>query len=304
MELSVVTGAFSYTGKYITKRLFAHGASVATLTGHPNRPHPFGEKVRALPFNFDNPAALADSLEEANCLYNTYWVRFDYGRDTFDHAVKNTVTLFNAAKAAGVSRVVHLSITNPSEDSPLPYFRGKAVVEKALMQSGLSYAIVRPTVIFGPEDILINNIAYLLRKSPVFAIPGKGDYKIQPVYVDDVAKICVEAGGQTRNVVVDAVGPELYTYEALVRLIADTIGRGVRIVHVSPGVALVLSRLVGFFLNDVILTRDEIKGLMANLLVSNSPPTAITRFSEWLRKNAASLGVRYASELARHYLSS
>lgn len=304
MELSVVTGAFNYTGKYIAKGLLAYGTSVVTLTGHPNRPHPFGEKVRALPFNFENPAALADSLKGANCLYNTYWIRFNYGRATFEQAIQNTTILFRAAKEAGVSRVVHLSIANPSEDSPLPYFRGKAVVEKVLMESGLSYAIIRPTVIFGSEDILINNITYLLRKFPVFTIPGSGDYKIQPVYVDDVAKICVEAGEGTRNVVVDAAGPEIYAYEALVHLIADTIDRGVRIVHVSPGVALVLSRLLGFLLKDVILTRDEIKGLMANLLVSNSPPTAKTRFSEWLRENAASLGVRYASELARHYLSS
>lgn len=304
MELSVVTGAFNYTGKYIAKGLLAQAASVVTLTGHPNRPHPFGEKVRALPFNFENPAALADSLKGANCLYNTYWIRFNYGRATFEQAIQNTTILFRAAKEAGVSRVVHLSIANPSEDSPLPYFRGKAVVEKVLRESGLSYAIIRPTVIFGSEDILINNITYLLRKFPVFAIPGSGDYKIQPVYVDDVAKICVEAGEGTRNVVVDAAGPEIYAYEALVHLIADTIDRGVRIVHVSPGVALVLSRLLGFLLKDVILTRDEIKGLMANLLVSNSPPTAKTRFSEWLRENAASLGVRYASELARHYLSS
>ena len=88
---------------------------------------------------------------------------------------------------------MHISITNPSLDSPLPYFRGKAILEKEIRASGISHAIVRPTVLFGKEDILINNITYLLRRLPVFAIPGSGDYRLQPIYVEDLAEIAVEA---------------------------------------------------------------------------------------------------------------
>lgn len=300
-RLNIVTGAFGYTGKYITRLLLQMREGVVNLTGHPNRPNPFGDKVTSIPFNFDRPAELAKSLEGAAVLYNTYWVRFTYKRASFEQAIQNTLTLFKAAKEAGVKRVVHVSIANPSEDSPLPYFRGKAILERALRGSDLSHAIIRPTVIFGREDILINNIAWLLRKLPIFAIPGSGDYKLQPVYVEDMAEIAVSAGHREVTAIIDAVGAEIYTYEDLVRLIAEAIGSKNRVVHVPPSAALVCSKLLGLLVRDVVLTREEIEGLMAGLLASKHPPTGKTSLSKWLKANAASIGIRYASEVARHY---
>jgi NADH dehydrogenase len=300
-ELNVVTGAFGYTGKYITERLLAAGKDVRTLTGHPHRPDPFGGRVEALPFDFERPAALADGLHGASVLFNTYWVRFPRGETTFDRAVENTKALIEAARAAGIGRIVHISISNPSEDSPLPYFRGKAVLETAVVGSGLSHAIIRPTVIFGPEDILINNIAWLLRRFPLFAVPGHGDYRVQPVFVEDVADIAVQAAGGAENTISDAVGPETYTFNELVRLIGRAVGSKARTVHVPPGAALFLSRLIGRLVGDVVLTHDEVAGLMAGLLVSAKPPAGRTRLSDWLEKNAATVGRGYASELSRHY---
>lgn len=180
-ELNVVTGAFGYTGKHIARHLLDIGKQVRTITGHPDRDNPFGGRVPAFPFNFDNPAALVKNLRGATTLYNTYWVRFNRGRVSFDTAVENTRKLISACVDAGVQRIVHVSITNASADSPLPYFRGKGLLETEIIQSGLSYAIIRPTVIFGPEDVLINNIAWLLRRFPVFAVPGAGDCRLQPV---------------------------------------------------------------------------------------------------------------------------
>jgi NADH dehydrogenase len=300
-ELDVVTGAFSYTGKYITQRLLSTGKRVRTLTGHPNRPNPFGEQVTVSPFSFDDPAELTKSLRGATTLYNTYWVRFSHGQVTFDQAVENTKVLIKAAGEAGVRRIVHVSITNASEDSPLPYFRGKGLLENAIIHSGLSYAIIRPTVIFGAEDILINNIAWLLRRFPLFAVPGSGDYRVQPVFVEDVAEIAVNAAHRDEDVIVDAVGPDTYTFDELVRLIAGKIRGKAGIVHLSPALALFLSGMAGYLLKDVMLTRDEVEGLMANLLVSDGPPTGQTRLSDWLDENADSVGAKYASELSRHY---
>ncbi len=300
-ELNVVTGAFGYTGKYITRRLLSMGKRVKTLTGHPNRQNPFGDQVSVAPFNFDSQSELTKSLRGATTLYNTYWVRFSDGQVTFDKAIENTKTLIKAAEEAGVRRIVHVSITNASEESPLPYFRGKGLLEKAIIHSKLSYAIIRPTVIFGPEDTLINNIAWLLRRFPVFAVIGSGDYRIQPVFVEDVAEIAVSVAQRDDNIVMDAVGPEIYTFDELVRLIAAKIRARVWIVHSRPGLALFLSRLVGYMVNDVVLTRDEVEGLMSNLLVSESPPTGQTRLSDWLGQNAGSVGTKYASELSRHY---
>ena len=302
-DLHAVTGAFGYTGCYITRRLLAEGQRVITLTGHPGRPNPFGEQVKAYPFNFGNPDALAASLEGVDVLYNTYWVRFSHGDTTFEKAVRNTKTLIDAAKAAGVRRFVHVSITNPSPDSTLPYFRGKAVLEQYLHSSGLSYAILRPTVVFGKEDILLNNIAYLLRRFPFFVIPGSGNYQLQPISVEDLAELAVRAGSGDENVIVDAVGPETFTFAELVRIIHAQVGSHARVVSLPPGLALSLSRLVGMVVNDVVLTRDEVNGLMDNLLVTNSPPAGKTRFSEWARENVQFLGTKYASELERHYRS-
>jgi NADH dehydrogenase len=302
--MNVVTGAFGYSGKYIARRLLNAGETVITLTGNVNRVSEFGAAVKAVPFRFGDPQAMAVSIAGAHTLYNTYWVRFNRRDESHDRAVQNTIALIRAAKIAGVQRIVHISITNPSLESSLPYFRGKALLEEEIRESQISYAIVRPTVIFGTEDILINNVAFLLRKFPAFIIPGDGRYRLQPVYVEDLAQIVVEAGQRSENMTIDAVGPESYQFEELIRLIAKTLGRRTHVLNGPPWLALLTSHLLGIALSDVMLTRDELKGLMANLLVSNATPTGQTRFSSWLSKNAATIGRHYASEIKRHYTDS
>jgi len=300
-ELHAVTGAFGYTGKYITRRLLAAGKRALNLTGHPEREDLFAGRVVSAPFNFDRPSDLARSLTGVGTLYNTYWIRFPRRGVTYDLAVANTEVLVRAAAQAGVRRIVHVSITNASETSPFPYFRGKGYLERVIACSGLSYAIIRPTVIFGAEDILINNIAWLLRRFPVFGLPGRGDYRLQPVFVEDLADLAVAAGASGENVVMDAVGPEVFAFRELVESIARGVGSRARVVPLPPVPAYALSRVIGFAVGDVVLTRDEIGGLMAGLLVSAEPPTAPTRFSDWMAENAGGLGRSYASEVARHY---
>jgi len=134
-QLHLVTGAFGYSGKYIAARLLNEGHRVRTISNSVNRANPFGGMVEAHPFNFDAPEKLIESLRGATVLYNTYWVRFNY-KTAFQHSatVENTKKLFDAARRAGVARVDHVSITNPSEDSPLEYFSGKAKLERALIE--------------------------------------------------------------------------------------------------------------------------------------------------------------------------
>ncbi|MDP2660058.1 MAG: NAD(P)H-binding protein [Dehalococcoidia bacterium] len=300
-ESSVVTGAFGYTGKYIARRLVSQGQRVLTLTGHLNRTNPFGDKVSVAPLNFDRPDQLARRLQGATTLFNTYWVRFPFGQASHDQAIENTLTLIEAAREAGVRRVVHISITSASLDSHLPYFRGKGLVEKLIMNSGLSYAIIRPTLIFGIGDVLINNIAWLLRRFPVFVVPGAGDYRVQPVCVEDLAKLATDAARREDNMVIDAVGPEVYTFDGLVKLVAASVHSKARIVHCRPKTALIFSRLIGRIVDDVVLTEDEVDGLMEGLLVSPEPPSGRTSLSAWLTENGGSIGIVYASELNRHY---
>ena len=299
--LDVVTGAFGYTGKYITRRLLDAGRRVRTITGHPGRENPFGGLVEIEPMDFSKPEKLVSSLRGADVLYNTYWVRFKHGSATFEAAVANSRALISAAKEAGVRRIVHLSIANPSIDSQLAYYAGKAQVEKAIVESGLSYAILRPTVIFGAEDILINNIAWFARHFPVFAIPGDGQYRLQPMFVEDLAALATESAQQDANLVIDAVGPEIFTFEELVGKIAAAVDAQPRLVHASPWATFQLLRLAGPILGDVVLTQEEIAGLMANLLISSRPAAGQTRFTEWIQRNGQLLGRKYSSELRRHY---
>jgi NADH dehydrogenase len=294
-----VTGAFGYSGRYIAARLLEAGHRVRTLTDSPHREHPFGDRIEVHPFHFDQPARLAASVDGAAVLYNTYWVRFNHAEFRYSRAVENTRALFAAARAAAVGRVVHVSITNPSEDSSLEYFRGKAVLERELRESGLSHAILRPAVLFGGEDILINNIAWVLRRLPVFGVFGDGRYRIQPIHVDDLAELAVARGRERASQIVDAVGPETFTYRDLVGELCRALGVRRRIVSVPPRLGYAAGWVLGRLLGDVLITRDEIEGLMQDLLATGSPPVGRVKLSAWAREHAGTLGRRYATELGR-----
>lgn len=270
-----------------------------TLTNSLHRTNPFGEKVQAHPFSFDNPDKLIDILRGVSVLYNTYWIRFNHKKFTHADAVKNTITLFDAVKEAGVERIVHINITNPSDDSHLEYFSGKAKLEEVLKDSGLSYSILRPTVLFGKEDVLINNIAWALRRLPVFGVFGNGQYRLQPIYVDDLAELAVEQGENKEDIVINATGPETFTYKGLVETIGDIIGKKRPIISVPPAIGYIAGILIGKLVDDVMITREEIDGLMADLMYVDSPPAGKIKLTDWVREHADSLGRRYTSELAR-----
>ncbi|MGH9129157.1 MAG: SDR family oxidoreductase [Acidimicrobiales bacterium] len=298
--LDVVTGAYSYSGGAIARGLIASGRRVRTITGHPGRA-PAGSAIEVRSLDFDDPIGLVESLEGASTLYNTYWVRFAHDRTTHEQAVANSRALFYAARRAGIRRIVHVSITHPSIDSPFAYFKGKAVVERALAETGLSYAIVRPAILFGADGVLLNNIAWLLRRLPVFAVGGRGEYRIRAVHVDDLARICVEQGSSRQDTLIDAVGPERPTFTDLVGSIRDAVGSRARIVHVPGSTVPVLSGLLGMALRDVVLTRDEYRAMAAGLADTQGPATAVTSLSAWLADHGAELGLRYANELDRHF---
>jgi uncharacterized protein YbjT (DUF2867 family) len=298
-QIDAVTGAFGYSGKYITRRLLQDGRRVITLTNSPDRTNPFGDRVTAYPFNFDQPAELVKALQGVSVLYNTYWVRFNHKLFSHADAVQNSLTLFHAAREAGVKRIVHVSITNPSINSHLEYFQGKAQLEQALESVGVSYAIVRPTVLFGKEDILINNIAWVLRRVPVVGVFGDGQYCLQPIYVDDLAKLAVHQGRETDNVVLNAIGPETFTYRQLLETIAEIIGKRRPIISVPPIVGYWAGAVIGKMVQDVFITREEIEGLMAGLLYVDASPTGTTRLTEWATTHKNQLGQSYSSELLR-----
>jgi len=300
--LDVVTGAFGYSGRAIARELQERDRHVRTLTGHPGRAEA-GSTIELSALDFEDLPGLTESLRGATTLYNTYWVRFARGRIDHNVAVENSRALFNAARRAGVQRIVHVSITNPSIDSPYPYFRGKALVERALAETGLPYTVLRPAILFGADGVLINNIAWLLRHFPVFAVGGRGDYRVRAIHVDDLANLAVTAGACRDDSVVDAVGPDRPTFLELVETIRAAVGSRAEVIQ-APGILLpVAATFLNVALRDVLLTWDEYRAMADNLADSAGTTTGTTSIKHWIADNGPSLGITYANELERHFRS-
>lgn len=295
-----VTGAFNFTGRYIAKALLRSGEKVQTLTNHPER-DPFAGAIPSFPLDFTKPEKLVQLFQGTKILFNTYWVRYQHGAISHQLAVDNIKILVDCAMKAGVKRLVHISVTNPSLETNLPYFKGKAEAEELIKQTGISYAIIRPSLIFGLEDVLINNIAWLIRHFLLFPVFNKGEAWIQPIFAEDNAKIAVEAGYRSENLTWDSVGPERYPFAEIVRMLAKVLDRKIWTPKVPNNLTLTLSQIIGFLQKDQLLTRDEMIGLLENRLISNDAPRGTTLFSKWIQENSGSLGTKYLNDFNRYY---
>jgi NADH dehydrogenase len=298
-----VTGAFGFTGRAIAERLLDGGHEIVTLTRRFGTDDALASRITVRPFDTDRPDELRATLAGVDTLYNTYWLRFPRGGATFEGAVARSAALLAAARDAGVRRVVHVSVVNASADADTPYVRAKAALESVVRSSGLEWVIVRPTLTYGTGDILINNLAWALRRFPVYGLPGFGRYTVHPVHVDDVARICVEAGTGLPGGVLDAAGPEILTYRQLVDLVHAAIGSRSVVLPMPGPVVLLTAKLLGLVVRDVVLTADEIRELTSSLLTSAQPPLGTIRVSDWVREHADALGRSWSSELARNYRS-
>lgn len=300
--MKVVTGAFSYSGAYIARELLRRGEQVRTLSRAPAPAgHPLAAEVSVGGLQFSDPTALERDLRGADVLFNTYLIRAPRAGVDFGTAVANTGVLLSAAERAGVRRVVHLGVTGSAPGSALPYFRGKAAVDRLLRESRLSHAIVRPTLIFGDGDVLLTNIAWCLRRFPLFLVPGRGDYPLQPVAAEDVARLAVEAGARESDEEFDAAGPDTLAFMELVRAIGAAIGSRTPVVGAPPKLVLGAATIVGRARRDTMLSGDELTGLMAGLLASREPPRGRLRLRDWLEARGGELGRRYVSERMRNW---
>ena len=285
MTVHSVTGATSFTGRFIARRLTEAGYEVRNLDR----------------LDLADPDRMAAALDGTDTLYNTFWIRFERGPITYPWAIDRSRQLFDAARRAGVRRIVHISVINASHDAPTAYFRAKAEVEDALRASGIGHAIVRPTVTFGPGDILVNNLAWTLRRMPAFGIPGDGRYPIQPVHVEDVAEVAVRAGGMAEDVTLDAGGPDILAFDEFVALVRHAVGSRALVVHLPVVASLAAARLIGLVVRDVVLTQHEVTELRRRLMFSAQPPSGTIRLADWLTANADGLGRHWANELDRHF---
>jgi NADH dehydrogenase len=295
---AVVTGAFSYVGSAVARALLDRGWTVHTLT---NRSTPPGaEAVTSAPLRFDE-AHLEREMRGADAFVSTFWVRFPHGGQDFDTAVRDGTTLFRAAARAGVRRVVHVSVSNAAADSGLGYYAGKARLDAAARACGVPHAIVRPTLVVGPSDVLTSNVAWCLRRFPFFPVPGDGSYRLQPVTLADTGRVTADAVEASGDVDVDAAGPEVYTFDEYVRLVAEACGVTRWLVHAPVGFSLAALRAIGLVLDDVVLTREEFEGLAQERLLSHAPATGRESVRAWLLAHGDSLGRRYVNDLRRHF---
>jgi hypothetical protein len=295
----VVTGAFGYSGKYITSRLLAAGKRVRTPTDSPQREHPFGTAVEPHPYSFDRPDELARSLQGAEVLINTYW-----------GAVRPHGLHAQSGGPEPLAPILCCKAGRRRSSCPRQHHQSFCGVALALLPreggtrggvTGIRFVPCDPETHgpFWPEDILINNIAWMLRRFPVFGVFGAGDYRLQPIFVDDLAGLAVAAAAPGEDCVRDAIGTETFTYRELVELIGRAIGRERSLVSIPPWLGLGIGRIVGAFVGDVVVTREEVEGLMQGLLCTQSPPTGRTMLSTWVAEHCDVLGVHYSSELAR-----
>jgi nucleoside-diphosphate-sugar epimerase len=296
-----VTGSFGFTGRAITQLLLDAGHEVVTLTRRSGAGDPLASRITIRQIATQDRDALAASLAGVETLYNTYWLRFPSGPDTFEAAIARSAEVLAAARQAGVGRVVHVSVVGALPDADTPYVRAKAALEAVVRSSGLTWSIVRPTLTYGPGDILINNLAWALRRLPVYGMPGLGRYTVQPVHVDDLARICVEAAESAPGETIDAAGPETFAYRDLVDVIRTAVGSRSVILPMPGSIVLAAARVLGLVVRDVVLTADEIRELSSSLLTSLEPPLGVISTSGWIRTNADSLGLRWSSELERNY---
>jgi len=301
----LITGASGFIGGAISHRLIGRD-EIRSLTSHPEK-NRFGERVQSFAYDFDAPMRMEEAFRGVDVFVNSYYVRFNYGRATFELAVDRTRELIALARLAGVRKIVHVSVSNADERSDLPYYSNKGRIERLVRESGLDYTILQPAIVVGPGDILVNNIAFFLRRLPVFTIFERGDYRVQPITVDAFADLAIEAidaiDGPHGNATLPVAGPRDWIFLDLVRAVHAAVGSRARIVHAPAALALAGLKVAGLFLGDVVLTPDEVKGLTREYLYVERPLRRGADFAEWLAQPgvASTLGRRYQSELARHF---
>jgi uncharacterized protein YbjT (DUF2867 family) len=274
-----VFGGSGFLGRRIVERLAAMGAEVRVAVRHPERAASltrFGRagQITAVHADVWDEATVAPALAGADAVVNTVGHYVERGDASFEaihgHGARHVA---EAASAAGVQRLVHISGIGADPASDSPYVRARAVGERLVREAFPAATILRPSVMFGPNDFL-NRLAGIARVMPAIPLFGSGEVKLQPIYVDDVAAAVAkalalpEAAGQ----LYELGGPRVYPYKALVQLVLDQTGRRRLLLPVPYFAWNVLAALLAPLPRRPI-SRDQVKLMQKDNVVS---PGALT----------------------------
>jgi len=268
-----LAGGSGFIGRAIARRMLASGEiKVRVLSRNPEKAHVRRdlagvEFVRA---DIGQPASLKDALRGANTIvdaiqFDGYPVENPRRGLTFERIdYSGVVTLIDAANQAGVDQFIYISGAAADEDSTHPGFRAKGRAERAIRESGLTWTIFRPSLVYGPEDKVVNGLARALRFAPVFGVPGTGRQKVQPVLVDDLAAcVMLAVSGRGRNATYEIGGPDLMTFDEMMRIIMDASGHRRPLFHIPEGVMRGVAGLLEK-LPKPLLSRDAVTFVTAD----------------------------------------
>lgn len=274
----LVTGGTGYVGTHVCRALIARGFLPRLLVrpGSEGRiPKDVRDRCRVSPGDATNREAVTCAAEGTSAIVHLVGIirEFPQRGITFEEAhVTATRNAVEAARRWKIDRLVHMSALGARPGGPTGYFDTKGRAEEIVRRSGLRWTIFRPSVIFGPGDRFVNDLAGMIRSAPLVPVPGDGKYRLQPVFAGDVAKGFADAvlrpGAEGKTFEVG--GPERFSYGELLEKIAAGIGRRLRTIHVPLSVlrpaVRILERLERFP-----LTTDQLEMLLSESICDHEP---------------------------------
>jgi uncharacterized protein YbjT (DUF2867 family) len=278
-KLVTVFGGTGFLGRRIVRRLLGRGFTVRVAARHPKRVQavfrPDEPAPLAVAADVHDDVAVAAALVGAQGAVNAVSLYVETGRASFDAVhVDGAARLAKCAREVGVERLVHVSGIGADPESTAPYIRARGRGEFAVLQAFGAATLVRPAVMFGPDDAFLTRLVTLVWTLPIYPMFGRGQTRLQPVYVDDVAeaiaRVLDRSDGADRPCY-ELGGPRIYTYQELLQSIANEMGTRVRTVPMPFAVWQALAR-VAEFLPGAPLTRNQIALMRRDNIASDDMP--------------------------------
>lgn len=273
-----VFGATGFLGQRIVRRLHEHGCTVRIASRHPSQARAlFGTndpRLRPIDGDIRSGQSVADAIAGARGVVNSVSLYIERGKRTF-HAVhvEGAQRVAVEARRLGVEQLVHISGLGANAQSRSPYIRCRGQGELAVRTAYPGAILVRPAVMFGPDDAFLSVILKLLQRLPAYPMFGNGMTKLQPAHVDDVAEAIARIVQRTERdpITLECGGPRVYTYKDLVRSVAREAGLKARLIPVPFAVWHAVARAAEFLPSPVV-TRNQVELMQIDTVTSPELP--------------------------------